>query len=419
MGITAVLTALIPHVSELKYFLSMFFINGCFWGSMEAGANMMLLHLWGKEVSPFMQGWTFFFGVGSLLSPVVAQPFLLESKLSDGLIEENNILVGTSDNSTQEVFLPNAQDLLLVYPYSIVALILTINSAWMLLIFLFWRNTEEHPSRKEDKSTTHLDKTTDIIKDKTIDSNFINEKSLPDLCVTTASLQQSSQETNKEFKRSRLIAVILTMMWSHIYYGLVLTMGSFLVAFAVESNLRLTKSVGTQLTSIFWGICTFFRLAAIFYIEYIGNELNIWLCLTTVVIGNIFLIPFGNSHETCLWIGVAVIGLGTSSMWSCMFSYIEDYSYFQNSLFSICICSHRRVYLSAHHFIFHLFRPNDLHVGYSSLFFLSCRFLCDVGLCHAMQSHQTRFSMFQTIISKTFVINTSDNNIDFTAMCDF
>ena len=85
------------------------------------------------------------------------------------------------------------------------------------------------------------------------------------------------------------------------------------------------------------------------------------------------------SVSVYLWIGVAVVGLGTSSMWSCMFSYIEDYSYFQNSLFSICICSHRRVYLSAHHFIFHLFRPNDLHVGYSSLFFLSRRHLCDVS----------------------------------------
>ena len=92
--------------------------------------------------------------------------------------------------------------------------------------------------RKQEKPTTDLDKTTDIMTGKTIDSNFISEKSLPDLCVTTTSLQQSSQETKKEFKRSKLIAVILTMMLSYIYYGLVV-MGSFLVAFAVESNLKL------------------------------------------------------------------------------------------------------------------------------------------------------------------------------------
>ena len=30
-------------------------------------------------------------------------------------------------------------------------------------------HTGEHPSRKKDKPTTHLDKTTDIITDKTID----------------------------------------------------------------------------------------------------------------------------------------------------------------------------------------------------------------------------------------------------------
>ena len=58
--------------------------------------------------------------------------------------------------------------------------------------------------------------------------------------ITTASLQQSSQVTNQEFKRSKLIAVILTMMWTHIYYGLVV-MGSFLVVFADESNLKLLR----------------------------------------------------------------------------------------------------------------------------------------------------------------------------------
>ena len=33
--------------------------------------------------------------------------------------------------------------------------------------------------------------------------------------------------------------VSLTIIWTHIYYGLVLTMGTYLVAFAVESNLKL------------------------------------------------------------------------------------------------------------------------------------------------------------------------------------
>ena len=50
MAITTVLTAAMPHVYELYSLLTVFFLNGGFLGFFEAGANMQLLHLWGKGI---------------------------------------------------------------------------------------------------------------------------------------------------------------------------------------------------------------------------------------------------------------------------------------------------------------------------------------------------------------------------------
>ena len=48
MGISSILTGLVPHVYELYGLLAIMFINECFWGAAETTTNMMLLHLWEK-----------------------------------------------------------------------------------------------------------------------------------------------------------------------------------------------------------------------------------------------------------------------------------------------------------------------------------------------------------------------------------
>jgi hypothetical protein len=336
MAITAVLTSLIPHVNiitsnALLLMLCLFFVNGCLWGAMESGANMMLLHTWGKEISPFMQGLTFAFGVGGLASPLIARPFLIEADVEhlpdfEGhLFDNRSLSFNTSDAPSYTVLSISPDDLLLVYPYTIIAGVLAVSAAWMFVILCFWRHTEEHPSRKQqirEMSSSGVPEGSDD-RDNNLNDNLSRDKGLPDLCITSSSLQRNQQPKN--FKSKKLIAVILTMVLSHVYYGLELAMGSFLVPFSVESDLKLSKAEGTKLTSLFWATFTFWRLTAIFYIEYIGNEMNIWLSLITILIGNVLLIPFGNTNELCLWIGVAIIGLGTSSMWSCMFGYLESY----------------------------------------------------------------------------------------------
>ena len=44
--------------------------------TLIVGGNVTLLQLWGKENAPYIQALHFIFGVGALVGPLVAEPFL-------------------------------------------------------------------------------------------------------------------------------------------------------------------------------------------------------------------------------------------------------------------------------------------------------------------------------------------------------
>ena len=119
------------------------------------------------------------------------------------------------------------------------------------------------------------------------------------------------------------VILILVTLFLNVYYGLEIAMASFLTTYAVKSDLKLTKDTGALMTSTYWGTFTFFRLTTMFYIDFIGAQMNLALELGLIVIANIFLIPFGNMFEWALWAGSAIIGLGMSSIWASMYAYVE------------------------------------------------------------------------------------------------
>ena len=360
MAVAAVLTALFPHMSDLYWLCGLFFFSGLVLGGFEACSNIFLLHIWGRENGPFMQTYDFSFGIGTLLATLVAHPFLLETEDDgDGYevtgmpTEESAVSklittiypylvanetesggeITTTIKSTDGYSTANPDDLMLVYPYSIIAAILAFNSFFMLSLWIFYPQTEEHPSRKKVRNVTSNGVDNKSFEDEddqeNKNGNTLELRESNDNCITINETKGDNERGEQDKKKShgfyKGVVIILMMMFAHVSYGLELTLGQFLVTFAVDSDLHLSKSQGTRLTSLFWGTFTFWRLTTIFYIEYIGHELNLLASLAIILIGNVFLVPFGNSNELCLWIGVAIIGLGASSMWPSMFGYMEDY----------------------------------------------------------------------------------------------
>lgn len=331
MMYSAIFTLIIPHIRVAWLLLTIFVIDQIGLGAYEAGSNMFILHLWGKEATPFMQCLQSMFGFGALIAPVVLVPFLVETDDENGVSNSNG-----KNETSGEVFHP--EDIQLVYPYTIVSAYLIINSIYMLTCYCMYPETTPHPSRAREESshensirTPESDQQSVINRSESSDHKGQDDEEplMPvlDCCnsITTESEQQQPPVEDPSHRFWRIVTVCITLLFMHIYLGLEITFGSYLTAFAVKCKLHLSKAYGAFLTTVYWTSFTLFRLLTILYIDYTGIGVNIAGSIVMVLISNAFLLPHGDESLAMLWTGIILIGIGTSSIFACMFGFLEQY----------------------------------------------------------------------------------------------
>lgn len=294
----ALFTFVIPHLHRLDFLLADFFAIGLFLGFWEAGSNVFILHLWGKETAPFMQSLHFMFGVGAMLIPLIAQPFLIE----DGFLESVGQNISVPTNVTAEVFHP--EKVMLVYPYTFVACYLAMTAVLTTAVWHRYPETSEHPSR--------------TVQD--------GEKE-----------EEGGPTTKKAW--CKMLLICLTAAFMHIYYGLQISFGSFLMTFAVQSDLGLRKQDGALLSTLFWLTFTLFRLVTVTVLDRLRGHSSIFFCLSIILVSNCFLVPFGNSNFVLLAVGVGMIGIGMSSVWASIFEFLESNFKVTSGISSIVVIS--------------------------------------------------------------------------------
>ena len=349
---SAGLTFAISYMEQLWSLLLVFIINGGCLGFFEAACNVSMLFLWGKEAVPFMQVLNFMYGTGAMIAPVIAEPFLF--------IKNETAINYTS--TEPEVFHP--EKVRLIYPYSIAAGLLAFSAAFNFVLYILYPVTTEHPSRQ---TTSHSGSTQPLPLEEdnnnsgnlrvpnlgryrtisetgsilTINSHRNIEEvlkmsasmasirkasclTLPTICSQVETVISSEIDT-KSYKRWKYLTLLLVFMFMHIYLGLEISFGSYLTTYVVNCDLNLTKGTGAHMTTLFWATFTFTKVATIFYIRMIGNQTNLLLSLMTMLAATILLNFYGNISVSLLWIGIALIGIGLSSVWGCMFGYLEEY----------------------------------------------------------------------------------------------
>ncbi|KAI1291106.1 Major facilitator superfamily domain-containing protein 4A [Halotydeus destructor] len=271
---TAIFNFYASLMTSINMLLVCSFIASVPQGMIDSGAVILLLNLWGKESPPFMHALHFFFGIGALIAPVLATPFLLP-------------LQADSDDSTSAIFDMGftASDVKVYWAYGAIAVLLVISSVIFFLLFIFYRETSPHPSRNGDPE---------------IEANGLK----PDY---------------------KMAVIVLTNLMMFTYVGLQTTIGTILTSFAFKSDLRLTTKTGATITTVFWSTFTFSRISAIFYIDLIGPLRNMTFCLVICLLSNDFLIPYGDTSPESLTIGVAILGLGLASMYATLIGYLEEH----------------------------------------------------------------------------------------------
>lgn len=291
--LSAITTGILPHMRQLWSLLFVFFLNGASVALYETGGYVFILQLWERDAAPVMQALMFMFGFGGLLAPVIAEPFLVSRSIDPA----DNITMTTVERTTDH-------DVKLFYPYSILALLLLGNAVFHMINWILY------PATKTRDKGLPVDGSGEFV----------------DPC---------SAIPNYTFWKYTIITLV--MLFMHIYYGIEITFGSFVMTFAVKSNLCMSKTSGAYLTTAFWSSFTLPKIFAIFLVKWIGNEKTIVYSLIMILIGNVILAPFGNDNPYCLWTGTIVIGIGMSSIWACMFSYLEEVLKLSSSIGSLMI----------------------------------------------------------------------------------
>ena len=274
----------------------LFVLNGASLGFIEAGSNVYILHLWGKEVSPFMQSLHFMFGFGGLIAPAIARPFLIPRP-------ENE-----TESSNHEF---HPEDVRLTVPYFVIAGYLLINSIGMFGLWRYEPNIPPHPSAEQNQE------------------------------ASLRAGQSRSVQSAKSYLMWKNIVIVLTLFFMHIYLGLEIGFGSFLVAFVAnpKSKLKLEqpKQTGALMTTLYWLTFTVSRIVTIVTVDKLGNAKIIFGCLAIILASNGILFPFGDTNETCLWVGVAIIGIGMSSVWGCVFGMLFQYFHVTSMIGSLIV----------------------------------------------------------------------------------
>ncbi|KAI1281212.1 Major facilitator superfamily domain-containing protein 4B [Halotydeus destructor] len=278
MAAVAVCTILTPWSTSLVTLLIVGFLCNMSAGVIPPTTYVFVLHLWGKKSQPYMQAINFCFSFGALLAPLVASPFLSvpQELATDSIV--TNITIGAQalcDPETLKVYIP----------YAILGVLALTLAALLLYLYLYHGKTDEHPSR--------LGGAVDIAKG------------------------------GDDFAMQKGIILALAAIFLVTLHGVEVVMNNFIASFAVMSDLHLTKQLGAYMTSLFWFMITAGRLVAIWTIVKIGALHDITIHLVIIVVANGVLVPFGNSHPWCLWLGTALMGIGVSSVWASTFSLLE------------------------------------------------------------------------------------------------
>ncbi|KAH8035064.1 hypothetical protein HPB51_004305 [Rhipicephalus microplus] len=268
-----------PSSGELLYAHGTSVLAGFSMGALDTGANVWLINLWPSGCGPVLQVYHLAFGVGAFIAPFVAEPFLsCNTSVTANTTRHGGLLIG-ADTLSREPQLP--------FAFGIVSGFIALVATSMFVVYLVDRS-DCKPSGGE----------------------------------------QSSQPVN-------LVLVGLLGCYIMAYLGLECSYGQMLATFAVESDLRMTKSEAAYLTSLYFLTFTVARIGSVLWSMLARPSCILITCqLLTAVIFTL-LVVFGDSSATWLWTLSGLAGVSLAAIFAAAVSYTVQFVVMTNRLMSM------------------------------------------------------------------------------------
>ncbi|KAG8186959.1 hypothetical protein JTE90_028255 [Oedothorax gibbosus] len=291
---TAVTMLGIPWCRSIVALTAFMVGNGASLGVLDTGGNVCCLNLWGKDSGPYYQALHFAFGVGGLIAPLIAAPFLGSYSLGpvdlggNNNSSNNNLFFINSTQSLNSNFLNGTFSSVfskiptVTYAYTIIGGIALLVTVLFLLVCI-------------------------------VDPVDANE-----------------QRTEEGQLRNRSVTftftiVFLTLILMFVETGTEIGYAQMLTSYAVKSSLRLSETVGSYMTSTFWAAFTISRFVSVFLAIKLSSLTLIFADIIITSVGSLILVFLGASEEWALWLATVLLGIGIASFFPAAVGWVEQY----------------------------------------------------------------------------------------------
>ncbi|KAL1436690.1 hypothetical protein MTO96_049416 [Rhipicephalus appendiculatus] len=304
---TAMMTitmALIPVCHVLGVLAVVLAVMGFFMGCIDTVSNVYMIRIYSKDVSPFLQALHFFYGIGAFVSPMIAQPFLLNEDCSLFIDNSSEPMFDQEDMNPSGGGLPASslaeaqRKTHIDYAFWIMALLM----ASVAVPYSFHakrRLASQDPGTKQAWYESVDDPTVPAVPDK----------------------------TGKATGTSQIILVaLLTAAMMFLYDGLQAAYGGYIYSYAVKGAARLPRADAAYLNALFWGMFAMGRLISIALATKLAPALMLLcnVCGCTLGVTLMLCVPWS---KAVLIMGTMLMGIFMSSVFPTALSLAEQCIY--------------------------------------------------------------------------------------------
>ncbi|XP_056293657.1 major facilitator superfamily domain-containing protein 4A [Pseudoliparis swirei] len=368
--------AVIPLCNHVLLLSVAMAIAGLAMGVIDTIANLQLVKLYQKDSAIFLQVLHFFMGLGALVSPLVADPFLAEDVCVQGanwtanasapvdLLHLRSSLAGQGAEIGNISHYPMHTEGVVVtrvsYAFWIMALInLPVPAAVLTLIY----HERLLPCSGNSPRLIHRDSLSST--SPTGDSVHGHRRCVR--CCDPAKF--------RDRPASFLLIHALGGAILFVTEGIIGAYSGFVYTYAVSPPLRMAHKTAGYLDSTFWASITVGRLAFIYLsYKYTAPRLLIFSLVGVILVQCLLLIFF--TSGVFLFIGTCILGLCISSVFPSMLAFTEDMLDYKGCATTVLVTS-----ASTGEMMLQLLVGSVIHSGGSYTFMLCCTISSFIGLC--------------------------------------
>ena len=301
---------LIPYAPTKALFFSAGGIIGFASGGYDTSQVVWTLELWHGEAGVYIQAEYFAFALGTFVAPILTKPFLNEEhtclKLTGNCTINSTIHVQDKLGVREETELH--------IPALASGAIVVAAAAVMLGLFCFKRYEPPALIRKSSFNFSHSEQQY-LLQD------------------TTASLTRRGQ-------LKRLAIISLCAAFLGCYQGMEVCTLQFIPTFSHYVGLRLSEADGAAVLSAVTGAFTVGRFLGILACVFNAKPVGILIAnLIVALAGNVVLLLAANTNLYALYAGGVLLGLGYSTVFACVYDYIERHVRVTNLVSAVMVVS--------------------------------------------------------------------------------